>query len=182
MIIIHQSVAVEPFGVNQLLFGQAGVDDFDLRGLRGLEFAVYIQQTDFHLMNAGGGVLVRLDIDPQRIPLLPVGAQAVRMQVSEQIRIQAGRGSEIVAGAVLIHREAHRNMLDAAHAHPVLDRGNHFHIDIGNGFVRQRIRRLKGDDFVAEAGNHAVFRALDRLGIQKHLIQSAQQFHLKFHK
>ena len=182
MIIVHQRVAVEPLGVDQLLLGQAGVDDLDLRRPAGLELAIHVQQADFHLMNACGRILVGLDIDPQRIPLIPVGAQAVRMQIAQQIRIQAGRGSQVVAGALLIHREAHRNMLDAAHAHPVLDGRHDLNVHIGDGFVRQRIRRLEGNDLVAEAGNHAVFRALDRLGVQKHLIQSAEQFHLKFHK
>ena len=168
--------------MDQLLLGQEGVDDLNLRGFAGLELAVDVQQADFDLMNAGGGVRIGLDIDPQRIPLLPVGAQAVRMQIAQQIRIQAGGGAQIVAGAVHIHREAHRNMLDAADADPFLDGRNNLNVHIRNGFVRQGVCGLKGNDLVAEAGNNAVFRAFYRFGVQKHLVQSAEQFHLKFHK
>ena len=180
MIIVAQSVVMEPLRVDERLMRQAaGQYAHRLRALDRLVLGLVGGQLDRDRVIARLHLAIRLHVDPQRVPLAAARAQIVRADFLKHVGIQAGRLAQIVVAAILKAGEAHRHMADTAHMDMRLNGRFHAAGHI-NGTVRIRsVGRLKGDRFILKAGQQSVLGALDRLLIQEHLFQRADQLELQ---
>ena len=180
MIIVAQSVVMEPLRVNERLMRQAaGQYAHRLRAPDRLVLAYSGGQLNRDRVIARLDLAVRLHVDPQCVPLAAARAQIVFADFMKHVGIQAGRLAQIVVAAVLKAGEAYRHMADAAHMDMRFNGRFHAAGHI-NGAVRIRgVGRLKGDRFILKAGQQSVLGALDRLLVQEHLFQRADQLELQ---
>ena len=182
LVISGQAIGVEPFGVNQRLLRQLCVDHAHRKRRRTERFArVLVQQSNRNRVFAGLHRVVRVKIEPDRLPHARNRANAVRRNVDQRVGIQPRRAVfQVIVVRVRELADANRHVFHAPCAQMPGNRRIDLHFQPRARVVLRAFgpkRELERNDLVA----HALKRHVRRLrrAIREHLGQWGKDSHFK---
>jgi len=138
-------------------------------------------------IGAGRGLSLGFDIDPQAVPLLHAGAQAVLRDRAQDIREHARAFAQVVGIAAGETGSADRHMVDAAHADELFNWRFNLHLQRDRAGVLRLVALLRdhrvGDLERARFVHQRAMRRAHahRFFVQKHLFQGTQGLHQQLH-